>query len=342
MTDALLLAAIVGASPPVTSDGTWGRQMPVSAPASSQDTGRGRFIEGTYRGAAGERRYKLYLPDAARDASGGGGGLVVVLHGCTQDADDLARGTGLNAAAEAHGWSVLYPEQPASAHPNQCWNWYDPAHQRRDLGEPSLIAGLTAAMVRAHDIPPDRVWLAGISAGGAMASIVAAAYPEMYSALALHSALVHTAATSVGEALGVMQRGVAAVEPHAQAAFEAMGSRGRVIPTLVIHGEADRVVAPLNGAQAARQWFLTNALVLGQPLDTTSGGVDHAESVEGGYRVRSAVYRARSGEALSYLVMVRELGHAWSGGSAGGSFADPKGPRATARILEFFARTGNR
>jgi poly(3-hydroxybutyrate) depolymerase len=170
-----------------------------------------------------------------------------------------------------------------------------------------------------------------------MASLVAAAYPELWSALALHSGLVYQAASTLTEALGAMQKGVPSVEPHAQTAFNAMGARRRVLPTLVVHGGSDAVVAPINGAQTARQWFLTNALTLGQPLDTTSGATDRSERVDGGYRVTSATYRAKTGTPVAVLLMVKELGHAWSGGSSDGTFTDPRGPDATARIFDFFA-----
>lgn len=294
----------------------------------------GEVVRGRFDGPAGTRDYVLHLPDAPPPPTGRP--LLVMLHGCTQDADDIARGTRLQEVAGARGWMVLYPQQPASANPRTCWNWYEPAHQRRDAGEPSLIAGMTAEIVARHGGDPSRVYLAGISAGAAMASLVAAAYPEQYAALALHSGLVHGAASTVMEALGAMQRGVASPEPHAVAAFEAMGTRARPIPTLVIHGEADAVVAPLNGAQAARQWFLTNALARGQALDTTSGATDRTEEDVGGYLVRRSTYRAKDGTPLAYLVMIGGLGHAWSGGASTGTFTDPNAPDATAMVVDFF------
>jgi poly(hydroxyalkanoate) depolymerase family esterase len=295
----------------------------------------GRVIRGTFRNAAGERAYALHLPDGPAPA--GGRALVVMLHGCTQDADDIARGTRLHDVAGARGWMVLYPEQPAAMHLRKCWNWYDPAHQRRDAGEPSLIAGMAEQVVAEHGGDARRVYLAGISAGAAMATLMAAAYPEQFAALALHSGPVHSAAGTVADALGVLQRGVASPEPHAEAAFAAMGPRARIIPTLVLQGESDAVVAPINGAQAARQWFLTNALVMGQPLDTTSGATDRSERAHGDYLVRRSTYRAKDGTPLSQLVMIRGLGHAWAGGSADGTFTDPRAPDATALVVDFFA-----
>ena len=295
---------------------------------------------GTFRNGAGERRYVLAVPDACPPP--GARSLVVYLHGCTQDADDAARGTRLTEVASAHGWLVLYPEQAQESNVRKCWNWFDPDHQRREAGEPSIIADLTRQVVVDQGVNPARVFLAGVSAGAAMASLVAAAYPEVYAALALHSGLVHSAAADVMEALGVMQRGVPSPEPHALAAHEAMGARARVIPTLVLHGEADASVAPINGAQAARQWFLTNALAVGQSMDTTSGATDLEGDVEGGYHVRRSRYLTRDGRLLSCLVMVQELGHAWSGGSPDGSYTDPRGPDATSILLDFFERVVDR
>ncbi len=335
MADAIFLAAAVGAfNAPLPAAGRES-PTPVAAKAAS-----GRVIRGTYKNTAGERPYVLYLPDG--DPPPGGRALVVMLHGCTQDADDVARGTRLHEAAAQRGWMVLYPEQTAAFNVKKCWNWYDPAHQGRDAGEPSIIAGMTAQVVAEHGGDARRVYLAGLSAGAAMASLVAAAYPERYAALALHSGMVHAAAGSVMEALGVMQRGVASPEPHAESAYRAMAGLARVVPTLVVHGEADAVVAPINGAQAARQWFLTNARAMGQPLDTTSGATDRSERKEGGYLVRRATYRAKDGTPLSYLVMVRELGHAWSGGSAYGTFTDVRGPDATTMIVDFFSSVDSR
>lgn len=338
MTDAILLAAAVGVfdpRPPAV-----GAEEGVPVTAASTGAASARVIRGTYKNAAGERPYALFLPDG--DAPTGGRALVVMLHGCTQDAADVARGTRMHEAVAKLGWMVLYPEQPPAFNIKKCWNWFDPAHQGRDAGEPSIIAGMTEQVVADHRGDRERVYLAGMSAGAAMASLVAAAYPERFAALALHSGLVHAAARTAMEALGVMQRGVASPEPHAESAHRAMTGNARVIPTLVIHGEADAVVAPINGAQAARQWFLTNALAMGQPLDTTSGGTDRSEREEGGYRVSRATYRAKDGTPLSHLAMVRELGHAWSGGSTDGTFTDGRGPSATAMIVEFFASRGSR
>ena len=332
MTDLILLAATVGALDAPAS-------MALGSERAAIETSA-RVVRGSFRNAEGERAWTLVLPEGAAPA--GGRALVVMLHGCAQDAGNVARGTRLHEIAGEQGWMVLYPEQSVTAHATRCWNWYEPAHQRRDAGEPAIIAGMTAQVVAEYGGDDRRVFLSGMSAGAAMASLVVAAYPERYAALALHSGLVHTAAVTVPEALRVMQRGVPSPEPYATSAFEAMGDGRRVIPTLVIHGEADAVVVPINGSQAAQQWFLTNALTMGQPLDTTSGATDRSEREERGYLVRRSTYRAKDGTPLSQLVMIRELGHAWSGGSAEGTFTDVRGPSASTMVVEFFAAVGRR
>lgn len=289
---------------------------------------------GRFANAAGEREYLLYSPPVHEAL--GTRSLLVMLHGCTQTAADSARGTRFNELAGARGWHVLYPEQSREANSNGCWRWWEREHQQRDRGEASIIGEMVSTVASELGISAERTYLAGISAGGAMASIVAATYPERFHALAVHCGVVYGAAEDEATALGVMKRGVPSPEPYAEAAFRAMGAFARVIPALVIQGGEDPLVAPLNGAQVAKQWFLTNALVLGQSLDTTSGATDQVTVVENGYRVTSSTHRAKRGDPLSHLVMIRELGHKWSGGDAAGSHTDPNAPDAGTRIVTFF------
>ena len=207
----------------------------------------GRFVEGAFTSDAGTRRWKLWVPsgyDAARRYP-----MVVLLHGCTQDPDDIARGTRATSHADSGGVLVLLPEQPESANPKKCWNWYDPAHQRRDAGEPSLIAGMTRHVMQDWAVDPQRVYLAGISAGAAMASVVAISYPDVYAAVALHSGIPYRAATNVMEGVGVMAKGAADTVRLARQAYEAMGTRARTIPAIIVQGEADPVVRSVNALQ---------------------------------------------------------------------------------------------
>ena len=298
----------------------------VPAPARA-----GGWVEGTLAGAGAARRYALYVPaayDPARRHM-----LVVLLHGCTQDPEDLARGTRIAAHAEREGFLALLPEQPASANPKKCWNWYDPAHQGRDAGEPAVVEGMTAQVMREYAVDSARVHLAGISAGAAMASLVAVAYPERYAALALHSGLAWRAAGDVMTALGVMAKGGGDADALGAAAFAAMGARARAIPVLVIHGGKDAVVNPANGREGARQWAATGARALGV-ASLQPAGEDAGEA--GGYRWTRRCHADPAGRCLVEEWVVHELGHAWSGGAPEGTFTDARGPDATAEMVRFF------
>ena len=333
------MAAVVGVSggcgrsagcPPQA--GGCSRQSVAESRASSAESSRnaGRWMEHTYTNAAGSRRYKLYVPgayDPSRRRM-----LVVLLHGCTQDPDDIARGTRIAGHAERDGFLALLPEQPESANPKKCWNWYDRAHQGRDAGEPSLIVGMTDEVVRAYAVDPARVHLAGISAGAGMASLVAVAYPERYASLALHSGLAWRAATDVMGALGAMAKGVSDADAQGASALEAMGARARAIPTLVVHGGKDAVVNPVNGSQSARQWAVTAARALGVPSLATR----QTTGEEGGYGWTRTCHSDASGGCLVEELVVHELGHAWSGGSREGTFTDERGPEATREMVRFF------
>lgn len=335
MTGALLLAVLAGMTivPAGTAEA---RPSPLDAPIGSSTMGAdtGRFVSGVFESMNGTRVYKLYVPgsfDKTKRQM-----LVVMLHGCTQDADDIARGTQLNEAAERDGFLVLYPEQPSSANPKKCWNWYDPAHQRRDAGEPAIIAGLTTRTMRDYAIDDARVYLAGVSAGGAMATQVAAAYPELFAALMLHSSPPFSAATNVVSALQVMQKGVADPLDNARQAVESMGKRKRAIPVLVVHGAKDAVVASVNGEQAALQWAATSRLATGAGVGTAPKPLEVEYGEANGYRFTRRRFHEANGHELVAFVLVEGLGHAWSGGSTTGTFTDARGPDATQLMLDFF------
>lgn len=303
-----------------------------AAEASGTDTAKtGRWVSGTFTGPAGTRQYKLYLPgsyDAKRPHM-----LVVLLHGCTQDAADIARGTRIAEYADREGFVVVLPEQPATANAKKCWNWYDPAHQARGAGEPSLIEGITDLVIQQYAIDSTRVHVAGISAGGAMASIMAVAYPERYASLAVHSGLAWGAARDVMAALGAMATGVSDADALGAAAHTAMGARARAIPVLVIHGGSDAVLVPANGRQAVRQWEVTDALALG--VDSLRKGAEES-NVWNDYHWTRTSYVDRSGRVMIEEMTVKELGHAWSGGSKTGTFTDERGPDVTADVVRFF------
>jgi poly(hydroxyalkanoate) depolymerase family esterase len=279
----------------------------------------GRVVEGRFSSKHGERTYRLYVPAKTLAAPRP---LVVMLHGCTQDAADGALGTGLDARAERDGFLALYPEQSRSANPQRCWNWFDPANQGRAGGEPALLAGLVRDVLRQYKADPARVLVAGISAGGAMSAILGATYPELFAAVASHSGVAVGSAHSAQEAMSVMARGP-------EAGVLQAGARDAALPPLlVIQGDADRVVSPKNAESLAAQWAGWRGV-------REPASVDEVE--QGGYHVRRAQWRRGSVPVVEQW-SVRELGHAWSGGAKGGSFVDERGPSATDAMLDFFTR----
>jgi poly(hydroxyalkanoate) depolymerase family esterase len=268
--------------------------------------------------------------------------LVCMLHGCTQDPQSFAAATRMNAAADRHGFVVVYPGQERSANAQGCWNWFLPEHQERGRGEPAAIARAIGDLL-GPDAPAtidrDRIFVAGLSSGGAMAAVLAAAYPDLVAAVAVHSGLAYRSATSVGAAFAAMARGGEDPTLQGPAAHAAMGSHARPVPSLVIHGDADTTVAPVNAAQALRQSMTANTLAgdaawepdPARPTETERGRVD------GGHPFTRSRWRRPDGALRHELLLVHGLGHAWSGGAPGGSYTDPRGPDATEAICRFFA-----
>jgi len=308
---------------------------PTVGPAGERSSGR--FVDGTFTSDAGTRRWKLWVPsgyDASRRHP-----LVVMLHGCTQDPDDLARGTRVTEHADREVLLVLLPEQPESANPKKCWNWYDPAHQTRDAGEPALIAGMTRQAMAAWSVDTQRVYIAGISAGAAMASNVGISYPDLYAAVGLHSGIPYRAAQNVMQGVGAMANGAADTAALAKAAHEAMGPRAREIPAIIVQGEADAIVRPVNATQTRDAWLAMNALARSDDA-ATPAGLERGRglvSEAGGLAFRKECYGKRTTERECEVMMltVVGLGHAWSGGSKAGTFTDERGPDATLEMLRF-------
>lgn len=330
----LFLAALgaVGAMSAKETGPHGGSDVASTGASLAGTAGVGRFVDGTVSSDAGTRRWRLWVPDGY-DASRRYP-LIVMLHGCTQDPDDLARGTRVTAHADRNGMLVLIPEQPESANPKKCWNWYDPAHQRRDAGEPSLIARATRQVMDAWSVDVRRVYVAGISAGAAMASLVIVAYPEVYAATALHSGIPYRAASNVMEGVGVMGKGAGDVQRLAGLARDEMGARARRIPAIIIQGTDDPVVRPVNAAQTRDVWLAIHGLMDGGPPAAAPARV---EAEAGGLAVTRECYQATAGSGACDVetLMVTGLGHAWSGGSKAGTFTDERGPDATAEIVRF-------
>ena len=259
--------------------------------------------------------------------------LVVMLHGCTQTAEQFADATRMDDVAEENGFVVAYPEQPSAAIPTRCWQWWDPAHQGRDGGEPKELADIAQAVASARSVDPERIYVAGISAGGAMSVILGATWPDRFAAIGVVAGLEYKAATSVAGGLAASQSGGPDPATQGDLVHTTMGSRARVVPTFVVHGTADSVVAKVNGDQVAAQWLRVAGLALGEaaiePPVTKSGSA--------GYPFVWTMSRSKTtGASIIEHYVVNDLGHAWPGGRDGGSYADPRGPDASRLMWSFF------
>ena len=290
------------------------KPSPAHAPDPVPDGAR--FLEGSYSNQAGSRAYKLYVPSGYQ---GQAVPLVVMLHGCTQSPDDFAAGTRMNALAEEHVCLVLYPAQAGSANAQKCWNWFSPGDQQRGQGEPSLIAGITRRIMRDYKVDPQRVYVAGLSAGGAAAAIMGTAYPDLYAAVGVHSGLACGAASDLPSAFAAMRQG----EPAAM-----RRSGGASVPTIVFHGDRDTTVNPRNGDQVVAQAKATTAMNL-------QTSVQHGQ-VAGGHAYSRTLHADETGQTILEQWVIHGAGHAWSGGSPAGSYTDPRGPDASREMLRFF------
>jgi poly(hydroxyalkanoate) depolymerase family esterase len=282
----------------------------------------GRFEAFSYSGAAGHRDYRLYLPGGRDD---GPLPLVVMLHGGTQDAATFAAATGMNDLAERQGFLVAYPQQPGSANPGKFWNWFVPAHQRRDAGEPSLIAGITRQVAERYRADASRVYVAGFSAGGAMAAVMAAVYPDLYAAVGVHSGVRYAAADDMTSGFAAMKKG-----PSRPARLQGLAGQPR--PLIVFQGDRDKTVALANAAGLIDD-VLAAASADGRPRTppAVTGG-----QVPGGHAYTRTCYQDPAGGTLAESWIIHQGGHAWSGGAAHGSYTDPSGPDASAEFIRFF------
>ena len=307
--------------------------------------GRG-WIAGTARAVGGSRNFKLWTPGTLEE--GHAWPLVMLLHGCTHDAEDMAEISGMNEVAEAKRFLVVYPEQSRLANLMKCWNWFHPKHQTRDAGEPSILAVVVLQVCSTHNVDPDRVYVAGVSAGGAMAPILAATYPDLFAAVAVFAGAEFKAATNVSEGFSAMKRGGPDPVQQGQLAFEAMRSglahkKRRRMPVIVFHGTEDSTVNPVNADQVIAQWRKTNACLATQSPNiefTLSEKVVSGEVPED-YAYRKHIYTDQAGGLLMEKWLVQGLGHTWSGSPKASKYADPKGPKASAEIWRFFREAGS-
>ncbi len=272
-----------------------------------------RFETRTFAGSVGSRTYKVYVPSTY---AGQSLPVVVMLHGCTQNPDDFARGTRMNAVAEERSFLVVYPEQPRSANLQRCWNWYEPSDQQRQSGEPALIAGIVGQVIADFSADADRVYAAGLSAGGAAAAILAATYPDLFAAVGVHSGLACGAARDVPSAFAAMRGeggGTSADTRHA-------------VPTIVFHGDGDRTVNVANGDRVAAQGPSGPGLTEAVSEGRTADGVAYTRMVR----------TDAGGRAVLEQWVLHGTGHAWSGGDPAGSFTDSRGPDASREMIRFF------
>ena len=281
----------------------------------SNTQANGVFLSGKFTNAAGSRNYKLYVPASY---AGQRVPLVVMLHGCTQSPDDFAAGTEMNLYAEHSPCLVLYPEQSSSANSSKCWNWFKAIDQQRGQGEPSIIADMTREIITKYSVDSSQVYVAGLSAGGAMAAIMGSTYPDVYAAVGIHSGLPYAAATDLPSAMQAMRAGM----NEAKSSRAQSGTR----PIIVFHGDRDTTVHPRNGEQLIAQNVRNprNASVVngGEP-----GGLQYTRTIHAG----------DDGRPVAEQWLIHGAGHAWSGGSSAGSYTDGRGPQATREMMRFFS-----
>jgi poly(hydroxyalkanoate) depolymerase family esterase len=276
-----------------------------------------RFEEHNFTNKAGRRTYKLYLPSCY---IGVPLPLLVMLHGCTQSPDNFAAGTRMNELAEKHSFLVAYPAQAQSANISKCWNWFNEGDQRRDCGEPSIIAGITRQIMHDFSIDGGHVFVAGLSAGGAAAAVLGTTYPDLYAGIGVHSGLACGAARDMPSAFAAMRHGSA----------PSVGARQRrgdgIVPTIVFHGDGDRTVNSVNGDQIIAQSRATKNLAITISRGKAPGGMNYTRTIQ----------TDDTGRSMLEQWVLHRAGHAWSGGSTAGSYTDPRGPDASREMVRFF------
>ena len=295
-----------------------GPAEPATATGDAETDLDSRFTRHRFVCEAGALSYKLYVPAVLPRR---GASLVMMLHGCTQDPDDFARGTRMNALADDHGLIVVYPQQSRGANANGCWNWFDARHQRRGAGEPAVLAGLARQIAADHGIDRAHTFVAGLSAGGAMAEVLAATYPDVFAAAGIHSGLPYGAAADLISAFGAMKG-------HGARAIPRTLEDGPEVRKIVFHGDADTTVHASNGRTI---------------LDRASAEIAGADQLivdrtVNGRRVTQTTAGGADGSAHTEHWLIHGGGHAWSGGASVGSYTDPIGPDASREMVRFFLR----
>jgi poly(hydroxyalkanoate) depolymerase family esterase len=302
------------------------------APPVGKTEAPGTFEAREISNRAGTRSYKLYVPAGVCERPRP---LMVMLHGCTQSADDFAAGTRMNRLAEANDFLVVYPEQAVHANASRCWNWFNPQDQSRDAGEPSLIAEIVREVATRHRVDPRRIFVAGLSAGAAMAVVLGETYPELFAGVGVHSGLPYRSARDIPSAMAAMKGGRSGLPGLKGMPIAAAGSQNTVVqpvPIIVFHGDRDHTVQPTNGEEIVKQARSAHAARAGDALkSSTSVG-----RAGGGRSYSRTVHADGTGAVQIESWTLHGAGHAWSGGDARGSYADPTGPDASAEMVRFF------
>jgi poly(hydroxyalkanoate) depolymerase family esterase len=303
--------------------------------------GSGTWEQFNYNGPEGTRPYFVYTPVGY--TPGAPVPAIVMLHGCTQTPADFAAGTQMNDLADQNNFIVIYPQQTSTYNQNQCWNWFETAHQSRGSGEPGIIAGIVKTVLQNTSkwtLDPNRIYVTGLSAGAAMSVIMGATYPDLFAAIGVGAGLEYQAALGMTDAFTAMRQGGPNPVTQGQKAYNASGPFARVVPTIVFHGTSDYTVYPINGDQVIQQWMETNRLAsnntynasFNSPSSTTNGKVGTPQ----GRSYTVTKWNDNNGNLIQEYWKVTGMGHAWSGGSTNGSYTDPNGPSASQAMYTFF------
>ncbi|MCP1677070.1 poly(hydroxyalkanoate) depolymerase family esterase [Natronocella acetinitrilica] len=304
------------------------RQKPQEAPAP------GRFLARTFSNKGGSLNYKLYVPTAYREQPLP---LVIMLHGCTQSPDDFAAGTRMNHLAETTPCLVAYPAQNQSANISRCWNWFKPSDQQRDQGEPAVIAGITREIARVYAVDSRRIYVAGLSSGGSMAAIMGATYPDLFAAVGIHSGPDYSNAHDLPSAFAAMH-GSTVTFGLRQGATSRTARPGRpFVPNIMFHGDQDHTVRPGESDTVSEHWGTHRSS--GHSENGADAALDvrrqHGQ-VPNGHTYTQSSFRDPAGKVMAEHWLIHGAGHAWSGGSASGTYTDGRGPDASAEMLRFF------
>ena len=299
--------------------------LPVAAASAQASTGT--LTTGSYESLT----YELYVPASYR--AGTAVPLIVALHGCTQSADVFRKLTRFDQLADQKGFIVVFPEQPKASNKMNCWNWFKQEHLSRGSGEPSLIAGITQTVQQNYTIDPHRTYVAGLSAGGAMAEVMVATYPDIYAAVGVGSGCEYAA--------GAACAGYKSADPDVagRQAYQAMGSHARVVPFMVFEGDKDSTVPPINAKQVVRASQVT--------ADLADDGTENRSIPAAPRKIERSLapggrshtvehYSDGHGNELGQYWLVHGMGHAWSGGDASEQYSDPAGPDESAAMYDFF------